>query len=44
MWLIKRVIVDGWDVGKATAEAETIGLTSAALRQFALDYVAARGK
>ena len=27
-WLIKRVVVDGWDVEKATREAEAIGLTS----------------
>jgi len=44
MWLIKRVVVDGWDLEKATAEAETIGLTSSALRQFALDYVKTRPK
>jgi uncharacterized protein (TIGR01244 family) len=42
MWLIKRVVVDGWDVEKATAEADAIGLTSEALRQFALDYVKTR--
>lgn len=44
MWLIKRVLVDGWDVGKATAEADAIGLTSPNLRTFALEYVAARQK
>lgn len=38
MWLIKRVVVDGWEVPRATAEAEAIGLTSAPLRQFAVDY------
>jgi len=38
MWLIKRVVVDGWDVQRATDEATTIGLTSAPLRQFAIDY------
>jgi uncharacterized protein (TIGR01244 family) len=42
LWLIKRVTVDGWDVDKATAEADAIGLTSPALRKFALDYLAAR--
>lgn len=40
MWLIKRVVVDGWSVEKATAEAEEIGLRSAGLKAFALDYVA----
>jgi uncharacterized protein (TIGR01244 family) len=38
-WLIKRVVVDGWDVEKATREAEAIGLTSPGLKKFALDYV-----
>lgn len=40
MWLIKRVVVDGWEIPKATAEAEAIGLTNAGLKQFALDYAA----
>lgn len=44
MWLIKRVLVDGWDTDRALAEATAIGLTNANLRQFALDYVAARQK
>ena len=39
MWLIKRVKLDGWDVETATAEAETIGLRSPTLKEFALDYV-----
>lgn len=40
MWLIKRVVVDGWDVARATTEAEAIGLTSPALKKFALAYAA----
>ena len=39
MWLIKRVKLDGWDVERATAEAEIIGMRSPALKEFALDYV-----
>ena len=39
MWLIKRVKLDGWNVEAATAEAETIGLRSPTLKEFALDYV-----
>ena len=39
MWLIKRVRLDGWSPDEALAEAELIGLRSAALREFALDYV-----
>lgn len=38
LWLIKRVLVDGWDVPRATAEAEAIGLTNPGLKRFALDY------
>ena len=38
MWLIKRVVVDGWDVQHATDEAVAIGLTNAALKKFAIDY------
>jgi uncharacterized protein (TIGR01244 family) len=40
MWLIKRLVVDRWDVAKATAEATALGQTSATLRQFAIDYAA----
>lgn len=40
VWLVKRVLVDGWDAEKATKEAEQIGLRSAALKAFALDYIA----
>lgn len=39
MWLIKRVKLDGWSVDDATREAEEIGLRSAALKAFALEYV-----
>ncbi len=44
MWLIKRVLVDGWDVPRATEEATAIGLTHEALKKFALDYVEAHKK
>jgi len=40
LWLIKRMLVDGWPEDKATAEAVMIGLSSPTLKQFALDYVA----
>ncbi|MGE3276573.1 MAG: sulfur transferase domain-containing protein [Vicinamibacterales bacterium] len=39
MWLIKRVLQDHWTVEKATEEAHAIGLTSAGLEKFALDYI-----
>ncbi len=44
LWLIKRVLVDGWDVPRATAEAEAIGLTNPGLKKFAVDYAETRKK
>ena len=44
MWLIKRVVVDGWPIDKATAEAERAGLTNPKLKAYALEYLKARGK
>lgn len=38
MWLIKRLVVDRWDVERATREATDLGQTSVTLRTFALDY------
>jgi uncharacterized protein (TIGR01244 family) len=38
LWSVKRMLVDGWDEEKAMAEAAAIGLTSPALKTFALDY------
>jgi uncharacterized protein (TIGR01244 family) len=40
LWLIKRIVVDGWDEDRATKEAVDLGLTSAPLKAFALDYAA----
>jgi len=44
MWLIKRVLVDKWDNDRASEEAAQLGLTSAALKTFALDYIQAHKK
>jgi uncharacterized protein (TIGR01244 family) len=44
LWLIKRMLVDKWDREKALEEAKLIGLSSAVLEKFALDYVARRSK
>ena len=38
MWFIKRLVVDQWDVERAEKEAAALGMTSPALKQFALDY------
>ncbi len=44
MWLIKRVMMDGWAVKEATEEAVRIGLTSETLKAFAFDYLKSHGK
>jgi uncharacterized protein (TIGR01244 family) len=38
MWMIKRLAVDHWDTERAYTEAAALGLTSTALKQFAIDY------
>ena len=40
MWFIKRVQQDGWDTDRAMAEAETVGLRSERLKEFAVSYIA----
>lgn len=44
LWMIKRLVVDGWETDKAAEEAAALGLTSPALKTFALDYAAAHRK
>ena len=44
VWLVKRVVQDGWPVDKATTEAKAIGLTAPGLEKFALDYIATHKK
>ena len=34
MWLMKRTIVDGWDLDKAMEEATLLGLTNENLKKF----------
>ena len=41
VWMVKRILVDGWTAERATEEAEALGLRSAPLKQFALDYAKA---
>jgi uncharacterized protein (TIGR01244 family) len=38
MWLIKRVVVDRWDVERASAEAAALGLTNPVLKEWAIQY------
>lgn len=44
LWMIKRMVVDGWDGDRAAEEAAALGLTSAPLKAFALDYAATHKK
>ena len=44
MWMIKRLVVDGWDADRAGVEAAALGLRNEALKKFALDYAASKKK
>jgi uncharacterized protein (TIGR01244 family) len=44
LWLIKRVLIDQWDNDRALEEASQLGLTSSALKAFALDYIQSHKK
>jgi uncharacterized protein (TIGR01244 family) len=44
LWMIKRVVVDKWDTDRASEEATQLGLTSSALKTFALDYIQSHRK
>jgi uncharacterized protein (TIGR01244 family) len=44
MWLIKRLVVDRWETGRAIQEANDLGLRSEPLRQFAIEYARTRGQ
>src|SRR5262245_37955055 len=39
MWLIKRVLVDKWDLARATKEATDLGLANERVKTYALDYI-----
>jgi hypothetical protein len=42
MWLMKRVMVDNWQIDKALEEATALGLTNPALRDFMLAEIKKR--
>jgi len=44
MWMIKRVLQDGWAIERARTEAEAIGLNSAPLIAFATEYIKTHAK
>jgi uncharacterized protein (TIGR01244 family) len=39
VWMIKRVLQDGWTIERARTEAEAIGLRDAKLTAFATEYI-----
>ena len=39
LWMIKRVVVDGWTTEKALAEADTLKMTNQLLRDFVMAYL-----
>lgn len=39
MWMIKRVLQDGWAMDRAREEAQAIGLTSPQIAAFATEYI-----
>ena len=42
LWLVKRIAVDKWEVERASTEAAALGLTSPALRAFAIEQAQTR--
>jgi protein tyrosine phosphatase (PTP) superfamily phosphohydrolase (DUF442 family) len=38
MWMVKRLVIDKWDVARATTEATALGLTSQPLMKWAVEY------
>ena len=43
MWFIKRMVVDKWDVERASTEATALGMNNATLRQWAIEYAKSKG-
>jgi uncharacterized protein (TIGR01244 family) len=44
VWMIKRVLQDGWELEKAREEAKAIGLSNPKLEAFAVDYIQSKQK
>jgi len=44
LWMVKRMVVDKWDADRAATEATALGLTSPALRTYAIEQAQARLK
>jgi hypothetical protein len=44
MWLVKRVLVDGWKLEPAVEEATALGMTNETIKKFMIAQIAARQK
>src|SRR5215467_15870396 len=44
MWFVKRVLVDNWDVERASIEAAGLGLANPTLKTFMLNYIESHKK
>jgi uncharacterized protein (TIGR01244 family) len=42
LWMVKRIVVDKWDIDRASTEASALGLTSSALKTFAIEQAQKR--
>ena len=42
LWMVKRMAIDGWDTERASTEATALGMTSAALRTYAIEQARTR--
>lgn len=42
LWMVKRMVVDKWDADRAATEATALGMTSPALKTYALEQAQAR--
>ena len=42
LWMIKRMVVDRWDAERASTEATALGMTSPALKTYAIEQAQAR--
>src|SRR5215813_1105564 len=44
MWFVKRVLLDNWDVERASTEAASLGLANPALKTFMMNYIESHKK
>ena len=42
LWMVKRMVVDSWDAERAATEAAALGMTSAALKTYAIEQAQRR--